>query len=62
MSKITNIFFSPSGTTKKVLNQIASNFDGENEICDLLYLNGEKVFAGDDIALVGRPVFAGRIH
>ena len=28
--KVTNIFFSPSGTTKKVLNQIASNFDEEN--------------------------------
>ena len=61
MSKIINVFFSPSGTTKKVLNQIASNFDEENVICDLLYFDGEKEFASDDIVIVGMPVFAGRI-
>ena len=61
MSKVTNIFFSPSGTTKKVLDQIASNFDEETQICDLLYFDGEKKFAGDDIVIVGMPVFAGRI-
>lgn len=61
MSKITNIFFSPSGTTKRVLSQMASNFDEENEICDLLYFDGEKEFSGDDIVIVGMPVFAGRI-
>ena len=61
MSKITNIFFSPSGTTKRVLSQMASNFDEENEICDLLYFDGEKEFSGDDIVIVGMPVFARRI-
>ena len=61
MSKVTNIFFSPSGTTKKVLDQIASNFDEENQICDLLYFDGEKEFASDDVVIVGMPVFAGRI-
>ena len=59
--KVTNIFFSPSGTTKKVLNQIASNFDEENEICDLLYFNDTKEFGADDVVIVGMPVFAGRI-
>ena len=61
MSKITNIFFSPSGTTKKVLNQIASNFDEDYEICDLLYFDDVKEFSSDDIVIVGMPVFAGRI-
>ena len=61
MSKVTNIFFSPSGTTKKVLDQIASNFDEENQIFDLLYFDGEKEFASDDVVIVGMPVFAGRI-
>ena len=61
MSKITNIFFSPSETTKKVLNQMASNFSKDYEICDLLYFDGEKEFSSDDIVLVGMPVFAGRI-
>ena len=59
--KVTNIFFSPSGTTKKVLNQIASNFDEENQICDLLYFNDAKKFGADDVVIVGMPVFAGRI-
>ena len=61
MSKITNIFFSPSGTTKKVLNQIASNFDEENQICDLLYFNDAKEFGAADVVIVGMPVFAGRL-
>ena len=57
MSKITNIFFSPSETTKKVLNQMASNFSKDYEICDLLYFDGEKEFSSDDIVLVGMPVY-----
>ena len=61
MSKVTGIFFSPSETTKKVVNQIAENFEGEKVICDLLYFNDEKEFASDDIVVVGMPVFAGRI-
>ena len=42
MSKITNIFFSPSETTKKVLNQMASNFSKDYEICDLLLFLQEE--------------------
>lgn len=61
MSKITNIFFSPSGTTKKVLEILSGNFDGEKVICDLLYFNDNKEFGSDDIVIVGMPVFAGRI-
>ena len=59
--KLTNIFFSPSGTTKKVLEIMAGNFDGEKSICDLLYFDGEKEFGEDEIVIVGMPVFAGRI-
>ncbi|MBQ6813272.1 MAG: 4Fe-4S binding protein [Methanobrevibacter sp.] len=61
MSKITNIFFSPSGTTKKVLEILSGNFDGEKVICDLLYFNDNNEFGSDDIVIVGMPVFAGRI-
>ena len=61
MSKITNIFFSPSGTTKKVLEILSGNFDGEKVICDLLYFNDNKEFGSDDIVIMGMPVFAGRI-
>ena len=61
MSKITTVFFSPSESTKKVVSQIANNFDDEYVVCDLLYFNDEKEFASDDIVIVGMPIFAGRI-
>ena len=55
------IYFSPSGTTKQVVEQIASNFDQESEAYDLLNFNTAKEFSSEDIAIVGMPVFAGRI-
>ena len=61
MSKTMKIYFSPSGTTKTVVDQIASNFTPEQETYDLLNFNSEKTFSGDDIVIVGMPVFAGRI-
>ena len=44
MKKITRIFFSPSGTTKKVADKIADNFKFEKEICDILHFNDAKEF------------------
>ena len=61
MSSVTKIYFSPSGTTKQVVEQIASNFTQEKETYDLLNFDMEKEFADEDIAIVGMPVFAGRI-
>ena len=61
MSKVIAVFFSPSETTKKVVSQIANNFDDESVVCDLLYFNDEKNFESEDIVVVGMPVFAGRI-
>ena len=61
MKKITEIFFSPSGTTKKVVGKIAGNFKQEKETCDLLNFNDSKSFTPDDIVIVGMPVFAGRL-
>lgn len=61
MSKIMEIYFSPSQTTKKVVDTIADNFTNEKETYDLLNFNGSKEFGEDDIAIVGMPVFAGRI-
>ena len=60
MSNVT-INFSPSGTTKKVVEQIASNFNEKIENYDLLNFNADKEFSSDDFAIVGMPVFAGRI-
>ena len=61
MSKVMEIYFSPSKTTKKVVNTIAGNFSNEKETYDLLNFNSQKEFAQDDIAIVGMPIFAGRI-
>ena len=55
------IYFSPSGTTKKVVEQIASNFAQDGETYDLLNFNSEKEFSSEDVAVVGMPIFAGRI-
>ncbi|MGN0176533.1 MAG: 4Fe-4S binding protein [Methanobrevibacter sp.] len=59
--KITEIFFSPSGTTKQVVDKIANSFEYESEVCDLLHFSENKEFTDDDIIIVGMPVFAGRI-
>lgn len=61
MANIEKIFFSPSATTKKVVEEIANNFGHKKESFDLLNFNSEKEFTSDDIAVVGMPVFAGRI-
>ena len=61
MSNVEKIYFSPSSTTKKVVEEISNNFNEKKEIFDLLNFNSEKVFTSEDIAIVGMPVFAGRI-
>ena len=64
MLKISQAYFSPGSTTKKVVSQISSNFDGEVETYDLLVDCGEfksKKFSEDELLIIGLPVFAGRI-
>ena len=58
---IVEIFFSPSGTTQKVADQIAKNFSQEKENCNLLIFKEAKELSSDDVAVVAMPVFAGRI-
>ena len=58
---IVEIFFSPSGTSQKVADSIASSFGQEKEICNLLIFNSEKELKSEDVAVVVMPVFAGRI-
>lgn len=61
MSKLVKIFFSPSNTTKQVVEKVSSSFSYEKETCDLLNFDSAKELSSDDIAVVGMPVFAGRI-
>ena len=61
MTDITKIFFSPSQTTKKVVEEFSKNFEGTQETYDLLHFKENKELSQDGIAIVGMPVFAGRI-
>lgn len=61
MSNVTKIYFSPSGTTKKVVDQIADNFSDKHETYDLLNFKSDKEFSSEDLIIVGMPVFAGRL-
>ena len=61
MSDIIEIYFSPSQTTKKVVEQVASNFSENAETYDLLTFSSQKEFSPSDIVIVGMPIFAGRI-
>ena len=44
-----------------MVEQIAGNFEQESEAYDLLNFNSEKEFSADDVAIVGMPIFAGRL-
>lgn len=60
---VHNIYFSPSGSTKKITNIITEGFTCEKKRYDLLekgVLNNLE-FASDDVIIVGMPVFGGRI-
>ena len=58
--KISKIFFSPSGTTQKIVNEVSKNFDLKSENYDLMSFDEKKEF-GDELVIIGVPVFDGRI-
>ncbi len=68
--RISTMYFSPTGTTNKIVSEIASNLSkylsGEasvNSIDFTLSKNREKTlsFYKEDIVIVGVPVYAGRV-
>lgn len=61
MSNLVKIYFSPSNTTRQVVETVSDNFDLDKQTCDLLNFNSSKELSHDDVAVVGMPVFAGRI-
>lgn len=64
MLKVTEIYFSPSNTTKKVAKEIASNFNSSKTSYDLLIAPKatENIeFNEEDLVIVAMPIFAGRI-
>ena len=58
--KVSKIYFSPSGTTEKIVNEVAKNFNMNRENYDLLSFNEEKTF-DNELVILGIPVFDGRI-
>ena len=61
--KILQVYFSPAGTTRKTVETIAGKLDGDKTMLDLLRhpLEGETACGPGDLAVVGMPVYAGRI-
>ena len=65
--KVRQLYFSPTGTTRAVVETIADTLGNTGETLDLLRqpLKGEAedevLFAADDLLVAGMPVYAGRI-
>lgn len=58
--RISKVYFSPSGTTERIVNEISKNFNMSQKSYDLLSFDGEKQFE-DELVIIGIPVFNGRI-
>lgn len=58
--KLSKIYFSPSGTTEKIVTEIAKNFNISQENYDLLSFDESKEFE-NELVIIGIPVFNGRI-
>ncbi|MFI3225955.1 MAG: ferredoxin [Clostridia bacterium] len=66
--KIYKMYFSPTGTTEKIANEIsgniAKNFNEEVISCDFtlkLAREREYTFKKDDLLIIGVPTYAGRV-
>ncbi|HBV98467.1 MAG: ferredoxin [Peptococcaceae bacterium BICA1-7] len=68
--RINTMYFSPTGTTEKIVSgiakMIAENFDREitiNNIDFTLPENRKEIvsFSGEDVVIIGVPVYAGRV-
>ncbi|MGN0158919.1 MAG: EFR1 family ferrodoxin [Brotaphodocola sp.] len=62
--QVTSIYFSPTESTKKVVEMVAAEFPGAHESLDLTEAAGfrpDYTFREDEVVLVGVPVYAGRI-
>lgn len=60
---VCRAYFSPHGSTLKIMNMLAKEFEGIRLICDLgkTTSNDMVQLTSSDIAIFGFPVFAGRI-
>lgn len=64
MERINEIYFSPCGTTKKAVEEMAAVWtEAEKKTWDLSAPEDgiEKVFSAEDICIVGMPAYGGRV-
>ncbi len=64
MNQVTAMYFSPTGTSKKITEAIARGMGGETRIVDLTRSEarqGTYEFGHGDILVLGYPVYGGRI-
>lgn len=64
ISKVWTVSFSPTGTSKKIAEAIASGISGvECNSLDLTYSgeDGKKTFQPDELVVIAVPVYAGRV-
>ncbi|MEG3030287.1 MAG: EFR1 family ferrodoxin [Oscillospiraceae bacterium] len=61
---INKLYFSPTGSTKKVVNIIGDTFSGEKRSLDFSVANVDytvNCFENEDICVIGVPSFGGRV-
>lgn len=64
LKQITSIYFSPTESTKRVVEQIAGQIDGNHERLDLtdsVKYRPDYGFTENEAVLVGVPVYGGRV-
>ena len=62
--KVTAIYFSPTGNTKKSVEAMAAAITDQYEVLDLTMFDNRAIkreFAADELVIFGMPVYAGRI-
>lgn len=62
--KVTAVYFSPTGNTKKSVEAMAAALSETYEVVDLTPFDNRNVvreFGADEMVIIGMPVYAGRI-
>lgn len=63
VKKVKAVYFSPSGTTEKVVKSVCEGLSGQKEYHDILIHKIEKKLSveQDEVLVVAMPVFGGRV-
>ncbi|MBK5241100.1 EFR1 family ferrodoxin [Clostridium sp.] len=65
IKKVTVIYFSPNGSTKKIVNKVAEDIGGytveEIDLTSVESRNKKRKFSTDELVVIGFPVYADRL-